>query len=415
MHQRTGNTCRTVGLKSMPGSFVIRFVRRQEAGTACTEADKQPRKAAEDPSTLRAHAPTPLDRLKHSLQTKESAAITADTRKTYERTFTAYKRWCAEHSLGDPSSATAQERYSIAGFLWWKAMRAENARSWAGWQSHITSYAQKTLRKLPLSREDEEFLRMHQKACAKSVGITVAKAEPVTEKTLLALWTKAKPASQGVRLFMIFLQLVIAKACTTRPGETCDTGIGQNADRLRAKDVTFIPEDEALGLPAAIELRLRNTKKIKLTGMGKLQGERAMAAEASIEHLCPVKAMAHIFKSYGLHDPGRAEEPVFALMAADGTRVYANPAAFTGATMISSKEVNQGITTLCAIAGIPRFTLRSTRHGNNCDMEAAGASEALANAAGRWAAGSRPPYSHMTIEAAAKVKDLMETMRARYR
>jgi hypothetical protein len=306
------------------------------------------------------------------------------------------------------------DRHALAGFLWWKCMAMKNARTWSNWQAHICSYAEKHLRMRPLAQEDVKFVAMHHKACAKTVGIVVQTSDPVTELTLRTILAKAKPQLLGARLFMTFLQLVIAKACTTRPGELVDTGIGDNADRLRAKDVKFIEADEAIGLPACIELTLRNTKKIKLTGLFKASGERSMAASSSIPLLCPVNAMRHIFTVYGLYDAGRAEEPVFARMQPDGSRLYSDPARFTGATMITSREVNDDIATLCALAEIPRFTLRATRHGSACDMEAAGATEALANVAGRWAPGRRPPYSHMTLEAASKLKDLFEVMRARY-
>lgn len=358
--------------------------------------------------------PTPLERLKAVLAEREGDAIAKGTKAAYKRTFDSFAKWCDEYGLPSPTSAPTLDRHALAGFLWWKCMAKKNARTWSNWQAHICSYAEKYLRMRPLAQEDVKFIAMHHKACAKTVGVVVQTSDPVTELTLRTILAKARPELRGARLYMTFSQLVIAKACTTRPGELVDTGNGDNADRLRAKDVKFIEADEAIGLPACIELTLRNTKKIKLTGLHKATGERSMAAESSISLLCPVKAMRHIFTAYGLHDAGRAEEPVFARMRHDGSRVYTDPIRCTGATMISSREVNEDIATLCALAGIPRFTLRSTRHGSACDMEAAGATEALANVAGRWAPGSRPPYSHMTLEAASKIKDLFEVMRARY-
>jgi hypothetical protein len=216
----------------------------------------------------------------------------------------------------------------------------------------------------------------------------------------------------GLRHYMIFLQLVIAKECTTRPGELCDTGIGENEDRLKASDVTFVDANPAAGAPACIKLRLRNTKAVKLTGENKEKGERTFAA-ASGDALCPVRAMRFIFDTYGLHNPRRADEPVFASMRADGSRYYSHPETSTGATIITSREVNEGIATLCSRAGIDRFTLRATRHGQSCDMDAAGASDPLANVAGRWKPGSRKPYSHMTVEAAATIRRLLNDRRTR--
>jgi hypothetical protein len=215
----------------------------------------------------------------------------------------------------------------------------------------------------------------------------------------------------GLRYYMIFLQLVIAKECTTRPGELCDTGNGNNEDRLRASDVSFIEPSAAACTPACIKLKLRNTKAVKLTGENKEKGERTFAA-ASGDALCPVKAMRFIFETYGLHNPLRAGEPVFASMRADGSRYYAHPGSSTGATMITSREVNEGIAVLCSRAKVDRFTSRATRHGQSSDMDAAGASDSLANVAGRWKAGSRKPYSHMTAEAATSIRHLMGDRRA---
>jgi hypothetical protein len=348
------------------------------------------------------------------LQHKQASSITRDTRATYEGTYKAYAKWCLSYGLADPTCATAVEHLSLTGFLWWKATETRNARSWATWQAHIASYSEKFLRQRPLSFEEGKFLRSHRRACAVEVGIKTTTSDPVTELTLRRILLKAEPHKRGARLFAIFMQLVVAKACTTRPGEIADTGNGNNSDRLSAKDVKFVEADPILGLPACVELSLRNTKKIKLTGLNKAAGERSIAAESSIELLCPVRALKTIFASYGLHDPSRANEPVFARMRHDGSRIYADPATSTGAAFITSREVKEQIAILCDIAQIQRFTMRATRHGSCCDMETAGASEALANAAGRWQPGSRPPYSHMTQEGAAKLRDLFEAMRARY-
>ena len=119
---------------------------------------------------------------------------------------------------------------------------------------------------------------------------------------------------------------------------------------------------------------------MKLTGENKEKGERTFAA-ASGDALCPVKAMRFIFETYGLFNPLRAGEPIFASMRADGSRYYAHPESSTGATMITSREVNEGIAVLCSRAKVDRFTSRATRHGQSSDMDAAGASDSLANVA----------------------------------
>lgn len=356
--------------------------------------------------------PTPLQKLEALLDKRASEAISKDSKKTYKKTYEAYVDFCARHQLPDPSAADTISHNTLAGFLWEKSKKARNARTWKFWQSHVVSFSTSFLKKAELTPKQEKFLRTQRRACAKTVGVVTSTVDPAGETTLRVIHERAAPHTMGLRYYMIFLQLVIAKECTTRPGELCDTGNGNNEDRLRASDVTFIEPNKAAGAPACIKLTLRNTKAVKLTGENKEKGERTFAA-ASGDALCPVKAMRFIFETYGLYNPLRAGEPVFASMRADGSRYYAHPESSTGATMITSREVNEGIAVLCGRARIDRFTSRATRHGQSSDMDAAGASDSLANVAGRWKAGSRKPYSHMTVDAATSIRYLMGGRRAR--
>jgi hypothetical protein len=289
--------------------------------------------------------------------------------------------------------------------------RAPN-RTWKHWQSHVVRFSTGFLKKPDLTPTEEKMLRVQRRACAKTVGVVTTTVDPAGDTTLRVINERAAPHTMGLRYYMIFLQLVIAKECTTRPGELCDTGNGKNEDRLKASDVTFVDADLVACAPACIKLRLRNTKAVKLTGENKEKGERTFAAAAG-DALCPVRAMRFIFDTYGLYNPRRADEPVFASMRADGSRYYSHPESSTGATMITAREVNEGIATLCSRAKIERFTLRATRHGQSSDMDAAGASDPLANVAGRWKPGSRKPYSHMTVDAATAIRHLMRSRRAR--
>jgi len=359
-----------------------------------------------------ASEPTPLQKITALLEQRVGEAISKDSKKTYKKTYEAYVDFCARIRLPDPAAAASISPHALAAFLWEKSKKVRNARTWKYWQSHVVSFSTGFLKKPDLTPTEEKFLRVQRRACAKTVGVVTTSVDPAGETTLRVINERAVPHEMGLRYYMIFLQLVIAKECTTRPGEVCDTGNGDNSDRLKASDVTFVEADPAGCSPACIKLTLRNTKAVKLTGENKEKGERTFAA-ASDDALCPVRAMRFIFDTYGLHNPSRADEPVFASMRADGSRYYAHPESSTGATMITSREVNEGIAVLCARAKIDRFTLRSTRHGQSSDMDAAGASDPLANVAGRWKPGSRKPYSHMTVEAAASIRRLMSGRRAR--
>ena len=390
-----------------------RFVRKQDVKSIIIPATGQEGPAkAEAVGAADTLDPTPLQRLEALLDVRASEAISEDSKKTYKKTFEAYVDFCARLHLPDPSAADTISHITLAAFLWEKSKKARNARTWKFWQSHVVSFSTSFLKKAELTAKQEKFLRAQRRACSKTVGVVTSSVDPAGETTRRVIHERAAPHTMGLRYYMIFLQLVIAKECTTRPGELCDTGNGNNEDRLRASDVSFIEPSAAACTPACIKLKLRNTKAVKLTGENKEKGERTFAA-ASGDALCPVKAMRFIFETYGLFNPLRAGEPIFASMRADGSRYYAHPENSTGATMITSREVNEGIAVLCSRAKVDRFTSRATRHGQSSDMDAAGASDSLANVAGRWKAGSRKPYSHMTAEAATSIRHLMGDRRAR--
>jgi len=356
--------------------------------------------------------PTPMQRLEELLEKRASDTISKSSIKTYKRTYDAYVDFCVRSRLPDPLAADTISHQTLAAFLWEKSRKAHNARTWKSWQSNVISFSTSFLKKPELTPQQEKFLRKQRSSCSKTVGVVTSTVDPAGETTLRVIHERAAPHTMGLRYYMIFLQLVIAKECTTRPGELCDTGNGRNEDRLRASDVTFIEPDKTAGTPACIKLTLRNTKAVKLTGENKEKGERTFAA-ASGDALCPVKAMRFIFETYGLYNPLRADEPVFASMRADGSRYYAHPESSTGATMITNRELNEGIAELCGRAKIDRFTARATRHGQSSDLDAAGASDPLANVAGRWKAGSRKPYSHMTADAATAIRHLFNNRRSR--
>ena len=147
-------------------------------------------------------------------------------------------------------------------------------------------------------------------------------------------------------------------------------------------------------------------------GASKLAGELHEAG-ATGDELCPVAAIKGIMLDYGLMDPKRAGEPLVAALSATGQRIYARPDTWQGARLLSGKEFNERVETLCKIAGLPRATGKGTRHGWSSDALAAGIGERTSNTMGHWAPGSQTPYQRVTSTLAGSV--LTETVLAEKR
>ena len=325
-----------------------------------------------------------------------------------------YVDFCLRNHYPDPTKGW--DKYVLSEFLWYKAQTLEkpNAASWADWQGRLTSHATLAWELQELSQSDRSYLRMERLACQKNVGVRTVKQTPVGRATLRAIHSRTPQLTTDTRLRATFNQLVIMLSLVVRAGEVANTGRSNKTtpggvtdgarvelDALpQARDVTFIsPTTE---LPhGAVRLLLFDTKRQRLTGEGKNEGEPAFAAGTG-DVLCPVDALRRTFETHNLFDKANEQEFIFAALQPSGAR--RSPTTPGGkAPPITSREFNEQIARICALAQWPTFTMRATRYGACCDMEAAEVPSAIANAAGRWKEGSRAPYSSMTLEAAAQV------------
>ena len=332
----------------------------------------------------------------------------------------SYVDFCARNGYPDPT--TGWDKYVLSEFLWHKSqsLAKPNAASWSDWQSRIISFATLTWELPDMSHTDRSYLRTERVACQKSVGIRTVKQTPVGRATLRAIHEKVHTQLVGdARLRATFDQLVVMLNLVVRAGEVADTGRSKKStpsgsgarvelDALpQARDVTFIPPSRELP-HGGVRLLLYDTKRERLTGEGKHEGEPAFAAGTG-DTLCPVAALKRVFEAHNLGDEANGHEVIFAALLPSGKRK--GPATAGGkATPITSRELNEQIARICALAQWPTFTMRATRYGACCDMEAAGVPGAIANAAGRWKEGSRAPYSSMTLEAAALVARRIATV-----
>ena len=346
-----------------------------------------------------------LARRKYAL--RAGSGLDPGTLASYKAVFKRYFEFCGHRGFPDPRTALHTE--ALVAFLWTECKRVGNAASWGQWRSAVVSYATKRLGLHGLDREGSDFMFDMQKACARTVGITTKATDPLDNDAIVALYERGRPTvANGLRRRLIWLQLVIMKAMTTRPGEVMDYSkplivaghkVANNSKVLRAKDVTFVPPDKRMP-HGALGLRLRCTKGMKLRGALRSEGERAYAVGTG-DAFCAVAAMKEFFSLYGLYE--RPEEVVFASMREDGSRKFRQPTLWLGASPMKGPEFNEGLRLLCADAGLPRFTARATRYGAVCDSEAWGVPASVIDAQGRWRPGSRFSYSSFTFEGARAI------------
>jgi hypothetical protein len=364
-------------------------------------------------------APSSTQHGSHLLALKQrerrALAIRDQTRRKGASLAASYIDFCHRHRYPDPTKGW--DKYVLSEFLWHKAqaLTKPNAASWADWQSRLVSYTTLTWELPELSQVDRSYLRTERLTCQKSVGVRTFKQTPVGRFTLRAIHDRTPQLTTDARLRATFDQLVIMLSLVVRAGEVADTGRSRathgahsatddarvELDALpQARDVTFIPPTKELP-HGAVRLLLYDTKRERLTGEGKREGEPAFAAGTG-DVLCPVAALRRTFEAHNLYDKANEQEFIFAALQPSGRRMSpATPG--DKASPITSREFNEQIAKICTLAQWPTFTMRATRYGACCDMEAAGVPSAIANAAGRWKEGSRAPYSSMTLDAAAVV------------
>ena len=304
---------------------------------------------------------------------------------------------CRREGLPSPLPRERLSAVALASFFWTKARQNGNARSWKQWQAKTTSYFYKEWECPRLPAEDHAYLVEQSRVAKKTEGDNPLVIRPADDAKLHTLWERCRDAlGKDVAALMTFRQLVIAKALTLRPEDHYVTDAGEPGDRIKVRDVTFHGPAPECGLPLGyMEIILRNTKGMKLTGRSKRDGELHIHG-ATGDALCPVAAAKAIFAAYGLSDPARADEFVFAAMRPDGQRKYSNPAGWTGAEPMSAREFNGRVADLCKLAGIARFTGKATRHGSSSDMLLQGVSERMSDVAGAWQKGSQVSYQRMS-------------------
>ena len=231
----------------------------------------------------------------------------------------------------------------------------------------------------------------------RTIGVIPGKKSPTGDHVLTEVYTKARvDRHQRPRAYMTYAQLCIAKGFVTRPGEL----LGKKAALAGA--CKFLQPDEEFPHGAAV-LTLSYTKGLLLACTAKHATETAYAVGTGTV-TCPVAALAAVVQTYGLSDPARACEPLFASLNPDASRKFSDPVNWLGAAHLSAAEFNKSIKELCASAGMPHFTARTTRYGAATDMMVRGVAPLVLMCAGRWRSiDAISPYTSMTRAGAAHV------------
>jgi hypothetical protein len=244
--------------------------------------------------------------------------------------------------------------------------------------------------------EDDATFSKAKAECSKIIGVRRSPVTPTGRDKLQELYTRSRVNGRSDPRGMItFQQLCVALGFVTRPGEL----LGHKA--ARAGQCEFIEPCSDFPFGAA-RMALKDTKGLLLTNQR--DSEEVAFAVGTGTHTCPVAALRAVMLTYGLDNPARKDEFIFGKMRADGSRVFSDPASWLGAAFLPAKDFNEQIRVLCAKAGMPHFTARSTRYGATTDMTVAGVHPLVIVAAGRWRSlQSVLPYLSMTRAGAAHV------------
>ena len=284
---------------------------------------------------------------------------------------------------------------ALIGWATEKCRSRKNAGQFCRMISAAKSYAVHVLKLPDIPLVEKVDIRFAGQQAKKIIGVRRKRIVPTTTAVLKALFagTKISLVDDPVG-FVTFAQLCVAKGCVTRVGEL----LGPKA--VQAKSIQFL--DACTDFPfGAIRMTLFNTKGMGLTG--ETEPEVAYGVGTGDE-TCPVKAARAIMEIYGLGDPARGDEFLFAAMDAAGRRFFADPVQWLGAKMLLGRNFNAQIKRLCCDAGVPYFTARTTRHGATVDMATAGVAPLVMMPAGRWRSiKAITPYTSMTREGAAHI------------
>ena len=297
----------------------------------------------------------------------------------------------ADYDEGEPVNAQ-----DIVLWAQSKCASRGNAASFSQLVSAVKTIATTQLGRQEWSAAEKQFFTDEVAKTRRTIGVIPGKKAPTGDHVLMEVYIKAGVSPKRPRAYMTFLQLCVAKGFVTRPGEL----LGDKA--ALAGDCMFLPQDAEFPHGAAM-LTLYDTKGLLLACTAKHASETAYAVGTGTA-TCPVAALAAVVQTYGLGDPARAREPLFASMNADASRKFSDPLNWLGAAHLQAREFNKSIKELCASAGMPHFTARTTRYGAATDMMVRGVAPLVIMCAGRWRSiDAITPYTSMTRAGAAHV------------
>ena len=242
------------------------------------------------------------------------SSLSPRTEEQYRRAWVSYIKYGFE-SFTD--FVAVPDADALSCWATAECARRKNAVSFSWLVAAAKGYMVHVLHLPALPSEGGGQLREAMQQTRRKVGVTSKRAIPTGASVLRRLFKGAKISlGRDPAGYVTYAQLCVAKGCVTRPGEV----MGPKA--VKVADVQFLDVDSRFP-HGAIKLTLRATKGLGLTG--ETEPEIAYGVGTGDE-TCPVAHAKEIFRIYGLHDPARSGEFLFAAINDDGGRIFSDAA-----------------------------------------------------------------------------------------
>ena len=334
--------------------------------------------------------------------TRYGSALQTSTLSAYAKSYGNFIKFCHDRvSDFDPNQHAEVE--DVITYAHCVCEGRNNAKALSQLFSGIKTFATKVLGRPQWSPLEEAAFKTAIKTGKRTIGIKQRnRADPIGRAKLREIWDRAALSRTGTpRLFITFAQLCVAHGFVTRSNELLGPKAAL-AGRL------FLLDPCPQFPHGAAKLHLVDPKGALLAN--EKGGIEVAFAVGTGEPTCPVALIQEVMQAYGLYDPARASEPLFAAMRPDATRIFSDPVNWLGAQRLTGREFNAQIKILCARAGIASFTGRATRHGAATDMLSAGVDKLLVMVAGRWrSVDAISTYTVLTADGAARIARALAT------
>jgi hypothetical protein len=297
-------------------------------------------------------------------------AIQGDSMSLYQRTFREYEAFCALQPVRPLPLSAAK----VGDFLYSKCASVGNAASWAQWQSQ-TLRATELRGHPPLADSEKKVLASLELSARADIGFKSRAPPDAGRDKIRAIWAAVKPDPALSRLdWSIMVMTTVVYALTLRPGEFAESTDYSSKVAVRLRNLTIHPmssERPYGGITLVLPVGDKTSKRMKT------RQPKTVYTHGCGGDLCPVALLTTYLEVHGIDTAKHEGEPVFARLDGFGRRQQP-------LRVISQKQVNAALASLCARAGVERFTSRGTHSGRRTDLREDGIAAPIVTALGRW-------------------------------